>query len=306
MSPRAQILDWVERGHLSAAHIPQAFELAQVSPTAAQWRRFLSRLLLAAGTLLTGAGVIFFFAYNWSGLPRLARFGIVEALLLAAFAVTWFRGTAVPAGRAALFMAALMTGALFALIGQTYQLGADPWQLFALWALLILPWAFAARQPDLWLLSFLLAQIALGLRPWSGFNPTWILCLFSVATQTGWEFAAPLPRLGPRIVGTVAAVEMSILIVSQIFDRFHLLPTTGYLLWLAAVVVVFTRFRPDLMMVAAALLSAIIAIVSFCARGLHLINGENLGGAFLLAFVVIALSGAAAKWLQHLAKREPA
>ena len=35
----------------------------------------------------------------------------------------------------------LITGGLFASIGQTYQTGADPWQLFALWAALGLPLA---------------------------------------------------------------------------------------------------------------------------------------------------------------------
>ena len=36
-------------------------------------------------------------------------------------------------------LALLGIGGLFAYFGQTHQTGADPWQLFALWAALVLP-----------------------------------------------------------------------------------------------------------------------------------------------------------------------
>ena len=305
MSPRAQILQWVGRGHLPSKNINAALELAQVFPNQDRWRKFLSLLMLATGTLLFGSGVIFFFAYNWNGLPPLVRFAIVEALLVASFTVAWFRKIETLSGRAALFFAALMTGALFALIGQTYQLGADPWQLFALWAVLILPWAFAARQPDLWLLSLLLANVALGLRPWLTFQSTEIICVVNVAAHLIWEFVAPQPRLGPRLVGPrlvgiAAAVPLTILIVGQIFHP-HSLPIAGYLLWLTTTLVVFSKYRPDLLLVSAALLSAIIAITCLCARGL-IRSTDLIGSSLLIALIVIALSTAAAKWLQSLQK----
>jgi uncharacterized membrane protein len=56
-----------------------------------------------------------------------------------------------PAARAPLgLLAFLAIGALFAYFGQTYQTGADPWQLFAVWALLALPLCLAARSDVLW------------------------------------------------------------------------------------------------------------------------------------------------------------
>lgn len=299
MSPRAQILHWAERGHLPSKNINAALELAQVFPSQDRWRKFLSLLMLATGTLLAGSGVIFFFAYNWNGLPPLVRFAIVETLLIAGFAIAWLRQGL--AARAALFFAALITGALFALIGQTYQLGADPWQLFALWAVLILPWAFAARQPDLWLLSLLLTNVALGLRPWLTFQSTEIICAVNVAAHLIWEFVAPQPRLAPRLVGIAAAVPLTILIVGQIFGPPHAIPIAGYLLWLAATLVVFSKYRPDLLLVSAALLSAIIAITCLCARGL-IRSSDLIGSSLVIALIVIALSAAAAKWLQSLQK----
>lgn len=306
MNLRAQILDWAERGYLPSQHLLQALNLAQVLPDLPLWRKFLSLLMLATGTLLAGSGVIFFFAYNWNGLPAWVRFAMVELLLICAFAFAWFQTGL--ASRAALFFAALMTGALFALIGQTYQMGADPWQLFALWAALILPWAFAARQPDLWLLSLLLANVALGLRPWLDFNPTWILCAFNLAAQAIWEFVAPRPRLGSRIVGTAAAVSLTVLILAQILGSFpSLLSISLYILWLGTALLYFTRYRFDLLLVSAVLLSAIVALTSLCVRGLFAGGAGNLlGNSLLIALIVIALSGAAAKWLQHLAGQHAA
>ena len=301
MSPRAQILHWAERGHLPSKNINAALQLAQLIPNQDRWRKFLSLLMLATGTLLAGSGVIFFFAYNWNGLPPLVRFAIVETLLIAGFAIAWLRQGL--AARAALFFAALMTGALFALIGQTYQLGADPWQLFALWAVLILPWAVAARQADLWLLSLLLANVALGLRPWLTFQSTEIICALNVAAHLIWEFVAPQPRLAPRLVGLAAVVPLTILIGTQIFHLPHAIPIVGYLLWLADTLVVFSKYRQDLLLVSAALLSAIIAITCLCAKGLFRGSSNDLiGSSLVIALIVIALSAAAAKWLQSLQK----
>src|SRR5690606_4337267 len=51
-----------------------------------------------------------------------------------------------------LLIASIITGSLLALFGQIYQTGADTWQLFFAWAILITPWVVIARFPALWLL----------------------------------------------------------------------------------------------------------------------------------------------------------
>ncbi|TMH00920.1 MAG: DUF2157 domain-containing protein, partial [Betaproteobacteria bacterium] len=55
-----------------------------------------------------------------------------------------------PARAPLALLALLGIGGLLAFFGQTYQTGADPWQLFALWALLALPLALAVRGDVLW------------------------------------------------------------------------------------------------------------------------------------------------------------
>jgi uncharacterized membrane protein len=55
------------------------------------------------------------------------------------------------AARAPLLLIAMLAiGGLFAYFGQTYQTGADPWQLFAVWAVLALPLCLVARSDVLW------------------------------------------------------------------------------------------------------------------------------------------------------------
>lgn len=101
---------------------------------------------LIAGGALVGFGVILWIAANWVALDKFAKFGLVggAALAGALAAVVW------PALRTPGALVAFAgIGGLFALFGQVYQSGADPWQLFALWAALGLPLALAARHDAL-------------------------------------------------------------------------------------------------------------------------------------------------------------
>ncbi len=101
--------------------------------------------VLAAG--LFGFGLVVWLAANWQMLGRWLEFGLLQAgvLLFGAGAVYWVSGRA-PLG----LLMWLCTGALLAYVGQTYQTGADPWQLFALWTLLTLPLCLGVRNDILW------------------------------------------------------------------------------------------------------------------------------------------------------------
>ncbi len=116
--------------------------------------------ILSGAAGLMGFGLILFVAANWDALSRFERFGLVAAVVavgtLASAASSLLR---IPG----LLLAAAGTGGMLALIGQTYQTGADPWSLFALWAALSLPWAVAARTDALWTPWSLIAMTAISL-----------------------------------------------------------------------------------------------------------------------------------------------
>lgn len=99
------------------------------------------------GAAFGGLGILFWIAANWASLPAWGRFGLLEGALVCMLLGAWHR----PGARIALsLLGLLICGGLLACIGQTYQTGADPWQLFALWAALALPLCLGLRHDVLW------------------------------------------------------------------------------------------------------------------------------------------------------------
>ena len=148
--------------------LPQLYALA-VSPGTPQAlaARVRHGLLLVAALLLA-CGLIFWVAANWQDQSRMFKLGLIEgALALSVLAAClWPRGRV-----AALLCATLVLGGLLAFVGQTYQTGADAWQLFAVWAALSLVWVGVMRSDMLWSLWVLIA--ALGIAMWSGRLDLW-------------------------------------------------------------------------------------------------------------------------------------
>src|SRR4051812_45219908 len=120
-----------EAGGLSERGLARALELASGSPSPGEWRSFLSRSLLFLGAALKLAGVIFFFAFNWSELGRFAKFALLELAVAGAAAGAWQFGRTA-AGEAALAAAARLVGALLAGYRATHQTRAHARELFAL------------------------------------------------------------------------------------------------------------------------------------------------------------------------------
>ncbi|MDR1647519.1 MAG: DUF2157 domain-containing protein, partial [Zoogloeaceae bacterium] len=160
---RNLLLLWAEQEQLDPARLPEALRLVGAFPAVEDWRRFADRLLLALAVLALSSGVIFFFAYNWEALGHFSRFALAEGVLALALLGVWRLGLTRLGGQASLFAAALCLGALLALLGQTYQTGADVWELFAVWCVLILPWALLGQQALLWFFWLVLLNVALSL-----------------------------------------------------------------------------------------------------------------------------------------------
>ena len=82
-----------------------------------QWNQFLSVFLLAVGVGFTVAGIIFFFAYNWDELPKFAKLGIVEVLLIASVLLVTFTRWNKLVKQILLTGATFLIGTLFAVFG---------------------------------------------------------------------------------------------------------------------------------------------------------------------------------------------
>jgi uncharacterized membrane protein len=145
---------------LSPADAAALGDMAGLGAEPAQAANGLRRGAGVLAASLIGLGLILWVAANWSLMSRGMRFGFLQGLIAIMALVAMFR----PALRSPLLLLGfLLQGGLLAFFGQTYQTGADPWQLFTLWAALGLPWALVARSDVLWTPWVLVAMTAVSL-----------------------------------------------------------------------------------------------------------------------------------------------
>jgi len=195
---RELVLDWAAQRRL--ADVRRALALAGVTPNGAAWVRYASLLTLWLGVVLLAASAVFFIAYNWDALGHFGKFALVEALWITAVGTAVYAGIERAPGKAALLAAAILTGALLALIGQTYQTGADTYELFATWAVLIAPWVLVARLAALWVLLVALLNLAVTLyfQAFQGMldvfqgtgSQLWMLAGINTVALIFWEWRA--------------------------------------------------------------------------------------------------------------------
>jgi uncharacterized membrane protein len=163
------------------------------------WSRWGRRALLALGAGQFLAGVVFFFAYNWNDLTDIAKFAIVESALLIAAAGALLVGLDRAFGQVLLIAASVLTGVLLAVIGQVYQTGADVFELFAVWAVFILPWAIISRSAVHWLLWLVVAETALAL-----YGGQVLMVVGDVSTGEVWVL------VGATVALALAARELAV------------------------------------------------------------------------------------------------
>jgi uncharacterized membrane protein len=315
MRTRRQILiDWMERDLIAPGNLHRALFVAGVFPSAAGWRRFLDPLLLWLGALMLAAGVIYFLAYNWNDLGRFAKFGLVEVLIAGALIVLWRIGLDHIAGKVTLLAASLFVGALLALIGQTYQTGADTFELFAAWAALILPWVLVGRLAALWLVWLALLNLATFFcyRTFGGlfgllFAPKellWILFALNTAPLVVWEILAARSvqeRWAIRLLFTVSGGLITALALYSVVDT-RSNSGLGLLAWIAyfvAAYVVYRHIALDVFVLAGGVLSVIIVIATWLAVNM-MKSSDSAGALLFIGLVVIGLSGTGGWWLKQV------
>ncbi|MGZ8227780.1 MAG: DUF2157 domain-containing protein [Methylococcaceae bacterium] len=317
---RTEILAWIEQGRLPSDALPRALRLAGLSPGRADWRKFFNHLALWLAAIFCAAAVIFFFAYNWQAMGRFAKFGLVEILIIAGIVLCWRLDLNRVAGQSALLFATLLVGGLLALAGQTYQTGADTYELFGVWALAVLPWVAVSCFSPLWLFWLGLINLAAILYyqtfgGWFGFlfdteKVLWALFILNTAALCCWEFAAysGVSWLRERWSVRILAVGGGGLITSLAlwaildFQDGKMSALLVYSIWMAVAYVVYRHVLRDVFVLAGGVLSAIIVITVLLSK---LMLKHNDEGSFLfIGFVIIGLSAAGGFWLKQVVNEE--
>jgi uncharacterized membrane-anchored protein len=275
-----------------------------------QW---LSGAAIVAAAGLAGFGIVLWIAANWEVMGKWGRFGLAGG----AIALSALLSTAWKPGRAGGALCGILgIGGLLALTGQTYQTGADPWQLFALWAALGLPWAIAARHDAVWTLWVAVASTAIPLwghselgtdflRIPSAALPMWLasigMCvLLSPATglerwigATKWAFRLAVLLTLALITTTAIAALFTVSGTSLVY----LLA----LLVVGAVCAAFALVTPfDLPLLAAAALALDALLICGFSKTI-LFSGNTIGGTLLIGLVSAGIVAASAVALLRIA-----
>lgn len=215
MSIRLALYALADKHHLNHAAFVRLKTLAM--PELAEISTPVRKALPVAAAALAGFGIIMWLAANWDGLSRAGKFMLLEGALLACGALACWLPRVRQAGSVLLL---LCVGGLLAFFGQTYQTGADPWQLFACWALLALPLLLAVRGDMLWTLWVLVAATAIALWLYSQVDGRWQagndhLGVHLLAWSLMWGLALLLSPRGWRRSGAgICAARLALTLAS--------------------------------------------------------------------------------------------
>lgn len=308
-------------GHaLDAPATRRLFETAGLSDEPLAVRRRLWPAVAVIAAALTGLGVILWLAANWDTLGRAGRFALLQVVILVFCAGAALRPRLAPALG---LLALLGTGGLFAYFGQTYQTGADPWQLFALWAVLTLPLALAVRSDAVWVPWTLVVMtgISLWVQAHTGhrwrmepgdqgvFLAAWLAMALVVAalSPAAWRFTGA-GAWAMRTAATLAVIAITLTALGGLFTRnvasFYWLGLA--VLGIAAAVLTLPRVF-DVFVISAVALGLDSLLIIGTGRLLFEIPGSDwVGRMLLLGLGAAGLLAASVSAILRLARRDVA
>jgi len=320
---------------LSENAYSRALQLAELAPGRTDWLRYIDHFLATIGALLIVSGVTAFFAWNWADLGYMVKFALIQVGIAGIALLAWRLGIDSMGGRAALFSSAFLVGVLFAVFGQVYQTGADPYGLFVAWSILILPLAIIGRQAALWILFQTLLILAL-IMYWTQVidppNGWWQLAqllgplvwlsstlmdstlaslvfALNAVALIAWEFAVNRNvawvqgRTYPRVIGFGALsnvlIPTVVFIIGASFGeaiKLGVISPVLYGVTSVAALYYYQFRRPDLLMLTMLVFGAILVFTTLFGRYMP----KDIGGILMLAILLIGQVAGAAYWLRNV------
>lgn len=123
------------------------------------WGYWIGNILLILGWIFILSGLVYFFAFNWENMSTRYKFSTIQVGLLVCLAGAWAYSLDTLRGQLFLTGGCILIGVFLAVFGQTYQTGADSYQLFLAWTLIITPFVIISQFAPLWAIWLLLINI---------------------------------------------------------------------------------------------------------------------------------------------------
>jgi uncharacterized membrane protein len=304
---RQTLADLIEHEHLSEQDVPEAMAIAEIYRSKHQWQSFMGTMLFWFGSIALAFSLIFFIAANWQEIGRMSKFVLIEVvILLAMFTYVKFKQNDI-VRQASLVMSMLFVGGLMALFGQTYQTGADPWQLFFNWAMVTIPWVLISRFSVMWLIWLALLNVSVSLfcqTFGSYFDSNWALFLLNSFALVAWQTSARKYTWlnKPWAINLLASVSAYFGLWVYL-DALFVNKPLGILIWCIWAVAIFYAYRMWLLnvfMLAVWSLSILVAANALLIRVLP--NSFDAFSFLLLTFLTIGASTYLTVWLKGLIK----
>ncbi|MBB5142964.1 DUF4401 domain-containing protein [Desulfovibrio intestinalis] len=321
-----------DSGGISPTAWSKALDFCGFRPDGSAWLAYWRQVSILGGVLFFLAGLICFIAWNWGDMRPFQRMGLVGLVVAGGGIGAVIRGLDTRLGQALLLTCGVAMGPMLAVFGQTYQTGAELWELFRVWTVLLVLLAIAGKQAGLWFASWLSGNVFVALwlgrslsSPFDAFSqffvlPEWLLVIACAVAL--WEWAARRAgqkesrawlrsRWLPRLLFFDLIVRTTSYLIITIFDAYYV--ADGLVLWLPhqfvvlfAVIIAclscwwYRKKEPDLFMLASLLGAGTVILIAVLAKS-ELFFDAGVVTAFLLWGLLIAgITAGLAKILLHL------
>lgn len=293
--------------------------LVESASSAGDWHFWFRTLLLVLGTALVLAGVILFFSWNWGIMRPAVKFTLLETGLAAAVLAALLCGGHRLEGKVLLLVASILTGILLVTCGQVYHAGADAWEFFAGWSLLIFGWVAVGRFAPLWALWLGLVHLAAILfwiqlaRPVFGLSfavvglPLATLdAIFLLLREQGWRrglewlqerWSRPLLLVFSLALLCLPILEM---ILSTARSLWQILCIPAWFMLAGGGYIRYRRRFPDLLALGLIIFSGCLLLSVLVGR-LLLAGRGGEGSFFVVVVIILIIAGSGAFWLRALA-----
>ncbi|MBX2841500.1 MAG: DUF2157 domain-containing protein [Flammeovirgaceae bacterium] len=278
------------------------FNQTGIYPNEKKWLKFLNQSLMILGVVFSVCGIIFFFAYNWADMHKFFKLGLIEVGIIGVAVFIYFKKTETFAFKIGLTALVLITGALFATFGQIYQTGANAYDFFLNWTLMVSIWIIISRFPPLWLIYLILINTTVFLyseqvlRNSEEAELLVVLLGINSVTLATWEWFSFHKegffknRWFPRIVAMAPILILSILTIYGIDDDFNhwttILGSILYVLVLPSFYFIYTTKIRDLFFLVLLAISIISVIDYLIFESIF----EDIEGFFLSGFFSIGMT----------------
>jgi uncharacterized membrane protein len=201
-----------------------------------------------------------------------------------------------------LVVLSILVGTLLALVGQTYQTGADSWELFFYWALFILPWVFISRFWAMWIFWIGLIDISITLyqNRILDFSPIEILFMLNSLALVAWEYLKHHFKWldnfwAIRLLGIIIMITITKLTT----DSVTLLPIG--IVWIAIFYYLYRVKQIDIFMLSLGFVGLSIVVLYYLINSVSWIH-FNLVYILFIAMVTIGLGMGFISWLKSIQK----